>query len=111
MRRKIYAILKENNIEVFAPGQKTTPYKNPYVVVKLGNESVVNTVAGSTMVDIMCYAPDTSVFAIDDLVAKVKHVMSKYNISDEYSGMSTDFHDTELNAYMRSFRFKVPHTI
>lgn len=111
LRKYLYEMLQARGYEVYSQGQITNPINRPYLVIKYGNDDLQNLVGAYQMVDIMCYAPDTSIFRLDDIVENLKSLLIDDLDVDEFTGLDGDYHDTTLKAYMRNLKFRVPHTI
>lgn len=72
--------------------------------------SGVNSFGGFQSYNIMCYVPDTSTAMLDNLVTAVRNrVYELQSTGIEYTGdLGEDFHDTEINMYMRYVAIRVP---
>lgn len=94
-------------------GQSYRHSNVPYIVLKaMENErDSGNRFGGFQRYNLLCYAPDTSTKMLDDLVTAVKNrVFELQEEGIEYTGsIGEDFHDTEINMYMRYVGIRVPH--
>lgn len=94
-------------------GQSYKHSDAPYIVLKAmtdGRDSG-NSFGGFQNYNLLCYVPDTSTKMLDDLVNAVKNrVFELQSEGVEYAGsLGEDFHDTEINMYMRYVAIRVPH--
>lgn len=109
MRKKIMDLLIKNGYKVYSIGQIETPQDYPYLVLLMNdNSALMNPYGSKQLIEILCYVPDTSIFQLDDIVSDVQSILYKAELADEFKGIGTDFHDTELSAYMRNIKFEVP---
>lgn len=104
-------LIKE--FEYIAPvknvGQSYKHSDKPYIVLKAMNDTVSGP-GGLQTYNLLCYVPDTSTKALDDLINAVKnHVIELQDKGIEYVGLGEDFHDTEIKMYMRYVAIRVPH--
>lgn len=94
-------------------GQSYKHSDTPYIVLKAMTDSRSgrNSFGGFQSYNLLCYVPDTSTKQLDDLVKAVKNrVFELQSEGVEYTGsMGEDFHDTEINMYMRYVAIRVPH--
>lgn len=60
--------------------------------------------------EVMCYVPENSVVALDNLVDKVIKVL-KLNGVDVTNSFGEDYHDEELKAYMSTVEIRTPKVI
>lgn len=109
MRKKLTDLLKDNGYRVYSIGQIETPQKDPYLVLLISDSSSIpNPYGRKQMIEILCYTPDTSIFRLDEIVENIKNLIMKEGYGDEFTGIGTDYHDTQLKAYMRNIKFEVP---
>ena len=101
--------------KVYNIGQSYKHSVRPYIVIKamVDSNGGVNRCGGFQGYNIMCYVPDTSTKALDDLVTAVRnrvYELQEYGV--EYTGeLGEDFHDTDIRMYMRYVGIRVPHQI
>lgn len=98
---------------VYNVGQSYKHKGSPYIVLKAMTDSRSgnNSYGGFQTYNIMCYVPDTSTAQLDEIITAVKNKvfeLQKYGI--EYTGdLGEDFHDSDINMYMRYVGIRVPH--
>lgn len=93
-------------------GQSYRHSDKPYIVLKaMSDASGGNSFGSFQNYNLLCYVPDTSMKMLDDLVNAVRNrVFELQSEGIEYAGsMGEDFHDTEINMYMRYVAMRVPH--
>lgn len=94
-------------------GQSYKYSDTPYIVLKAMKDErdVGNSFGGFQRYNLLCYVPDTSTKILDNLVTAVKNrVFELQGEGIEYIGsVGEDFHDTEINMYMRYVEIRVPH--
>lgn len=94
-------------------GQSYKHSDAPYIVLKAMYDQPDNgnRYGGWQAYDILCYVPDTSVKLLDDFVTAVRNrAIELQEEGIEYTGsLGEDFHDTEINMYMRYVSIRVPH--
>lgn len=94
-------------------GQSYKHSNSAYIVLKAMSDTrdTGNSYGGFQTYNLLCYVPDTSTKALDDLVNAVKNrVFELESEGVEYAGsLGEDFHDTDINMYMRYVAIRVPH--
>lgn len=94
-------------------GQSYKRSDKPYIVLKamVDAKDGGNSYGGFQNYNLLCYVPDTSTKMLDDLVNAVRNrVFELQSEGVEYTGsLGEDFHDTEINMYMRYVAIRVPH--
>lgn len=109
MRKKLTDLLINHGYKVYSIGQIETPLDYPYLVLLMNdNSSIGNPYGSKQLVEILCYVPDTSIFQLDPIIEDVQDIIRDAELADDFEGIGTDFHDTELNAYMRNIKFYIP---
>lgn len=96
-------------------GQSYKHSDNPYIVLKSmpqipdGN----NPFGGYQVYNLLCYVPDTSTYLLDSLVNAVKNrVFELKEQGVEFMGeLGEDFHDSDIEMYMRYVKIRVPQQI
>lgn len=112
MRKYIYDILQANNYKVYSQGQINAPVSTPYIVVimRTDSKSNKNNLGMYQSAELLCYVPDTSIFQLDTFIADIKDLLKQSKIDECYEGMTTEYHDTTLKAYMKNIKVKIPHS-
>ena len=105
--KDIYNKLKEKDIKVYSPGQKTGECKSPYVVVKAAGQIGLTQVSSSqNLYDLMCYVPDKKYSILDDFVKQVETAMDElFPMFRPVHYRSPSFLDTEVKAHMISVQY------
>ena len=76
--QKIYKHLKDNNIDVYSPGQHQGECISPYVVLKDAGLSQLASFSSSQAVyDVMCYVPHNKFSTLEPYVDRVKELMKE----------------------------------
>ena len=96
-------------------GQSYKHSDEPYIVLKEMTQTPDgnNSFGGYQSYNLLCYVPDTSTAQLDALVTAVKNrVYELKNQGVEYTGeLGEDFHDVDINMYMKYVGIRVPQQI
>jgi len=105
--RDIFTKLKEHEIPVYAPGQKTGECKEPYVVVKSAGRTGLTTVSSSqNLYDLMCYVPLSKYSMLDIFVDQIEAIMDElFPMFRPVHYRSASFLDNEVKAHMVSVQY------
>lgn len=60
--------------------------------------------------EVLCYVPDTSVVALDELQRKVINALNELGVRITGT-LGADFYDPDLKAYMTTVEFRTPRVI
>ena len=106
-RKDLMETLKKNVCPTFPLSKKSGTIPRWLVVASKSQiPSVSTTRGGWQYYDIMCYVTDNSIFELDKLIQDTKSCLKTLKV--ELTGVETpDFHDTELNAYMKSIEIRI----
>lgn len=105
--KDIFKKLKEHNISVYFPGQKTGECKEPYVVVKSAGRTGLTSVSSSqNLYDLMCYVPLSKYSTLDTFVGQVEQIMDElFPMFRPVHYRSPSFLDNEVKAHMISVQY------
>ena len=105
--RDIYNKLKEHNIPVYSPGQKTGECKKPYVVVKTAGRTGLTSVSSSQdLYDIMCYVPINQYSTLDVFISEVESAMDElFPMFRPVHYRTPSYLDDEIKAHMVSTQY------
>lgn len=99
---------------VYSVGQHYQHDDNPYVILKATQQQVDtggSQLGGFQNYDIMCYVPATSILQLDEMLKRIKDIIVPIEGLEFTGDMNEDFHDTEINMYMRYLQIRVPKEI
>lgn len=113
-RKTIIEILKGTGYEVYNLGQNYRMSSIPYLVLQDGGRIASTTMTRSRgyhrVYTVMCYSPDSSTILLDEVVDNVYKTL--YNASErieiDEGTFMPEFHDEDINMYMKSFDFQIP---
>ena len=106
--KQVFDILKDNNIDVYEPGQKKGICKSPYVVLKMGGVNDLEIVSSERPIYIMmAYVPEHNYSMLETFIHDVKEVLKKAYPMIMYAGNETEsFFDDDLKAHMSQFMYQ-----
>lgn len=104
----IYRHLKDNNIDVYSPGQHEGHCTKPYVVVKDAGTTLYPSFSSTkTLYDVMCYVPRREFSTLEPYVALVKKAMKGlYPMITPVNFETSSYLDTSVEAYMISIQYQ-----
>lgn len=105
--QQIFLALKNQDIDVYAPGMYVGECTSPYVVLKSSGLTDTNTVSSTLATyDIMCYVPKNCYDYLEEYKAKVKSALDTLfpMLRDEHTETS-DFYDDGKKAHMVSMTY------
>ena len=106
--QEIYDLLKENNYDVYFPGQHKGECISPYVVVKYDGamESLIVS-SDRPIYTIICYVPYNMYSQIVPYVHAIKKVLRKLYPAIQYAGNETEsVYDEDVKGYTISFMYQ-----
>ena len=105
--KDIYNHLKNNNIDVYSPGQKTDECTKPYVVVKDSGLSGLSEISSNQQLyDLMCYVPEKKYSILEEFVNTVKECMDGlFPMIRPTHFQTPSYHDTTAKAHMISVQY------
>lgn len=103
----IYVKLKEHNIEVYSPGQKTGECTAPYVVVKIAGRVDSTEISSSQdLYDIMCYVPKDAYSTLEAFVDRVEQAMDElFPMIRPMHFHTASFYDDSCKGHMVSTQY------
>lgn len=104
----IYAHLKKEGFEVYAPEQKVGECTSPYLVVKNdGSYRHQNFSTHRDMYSIECYVPRLEYSKLEVLVMDVKKAMKKlYPMIQDYGQQMAAFYDSTVKAHYITIEYE-----
>ena len=100
MFKKIYAHLKDNNIDCYSIGQHKGICAAPYVVIKdMGKINTNNSVVYKKMVELYVYYPLGNYSKVEDFVNEVEEIMTSLSFKESYEATPTII-DDDKKAYL-----------
>lgn len=111
-REALFDHLKEL-YPTFSVGQHYKHDINPYVVLKAMSQGVGSsgsTLGGWQYYNILCYVPDTSISQLDGMLKSIRQsfIGSSVEVTGSYG---EDFHETEIDMYMRFIEVRIPKEV
>lgn len=110
------AIFDEINkvYQTYSVGQHYIKDNIPYVILKATQQQTQPN--GSQLgvfqyYQIMCYVPATSISQLDEMLKRLKDIFMPIKEIEITGAFNEDFHDTEIDMYMRYFEIRVPKEI
>lgn len=113
-REQVYNILTMLGYEVYNIGQHYLRENVPYIVLKAGTRDpdISNRLGAYQNYDVLVYVPDTSIKLIDPILDRVEEVFNTNAPQVEIlANWGEDYHDININMYMRSVTLSVPIVI
>lgn len=103
----IYVKLKEHNIEVYSPGQKTGECTAPYVVVKTAGRVGSTEISSSQdLYDIMCYVPKDAYSTLEPFVDNIETIMDElFPMIRPMHFRTASFYDDSVKGHMISTQY------
>jgi hypothetical protein len=110
LRVELMTIL-DNVAPTYSVGQKTGECLEPYLVLRINelNIAIDNDIGGWQNFEVLAYVPIRSIEPLDGLVSSLITTLKSKGF--EFGGATPDYPDTNINAYMRSVRFRKPKGI
>lgn len=116
-RKKLYDHLNSlYSGRVFSVGQHYQHDENSYVVLKSveqSSDTFGSSKGGWQNYNIMCYVPDTSILNLDTMIEAIENSFKTLNNKPvEVTGVrGEDYHDTEIDMYMRYIVVRIPKEV
>ena len=100
MFKKIYAHLKNNNIDCYSIGQHEGKCIKPYVVIKdMGKAKTNNSVVYKKMVELYVYYPLGNYSMVEGFVNEIEEIMTSLSFKESYEATPTII-DDDKKAYL-----------
>lgn len=103
----IFDMFKEADFEVYAPQQKTSECKTPYVVIKnAGTSELPGTSSVIYMYDILGYVPGNQYSLLESFMESIQTAMkTMYPIMQRGYVQSYPYYDDLVKAHMSSIQY------
>jgi hypothetical protein len=104
----VFTMLKNNEIDVYFPNQKTGECLTPYVVVKYaGGEHYVNYSSRQDFVDLLIYVPQNNYSNLIPYKNQIKeHMKSLYPMFVDTGYESPSFLEEQIKAHMINIQYR-----
>lgn len=109
-RRQIFDVI-DSLYPCYAIGEHEGYCIEPYVVLKFDNQvtSINNNKCGWQSVQVMCYTPKSDITVLDEMIDKVKNVLS--GVLEFIGTITSEFLDNDVKAYTRSMSYRIPKEV
>ncbi|MCD3254384.1 hypothetical protein [Clostridium botulinum] len=112
--QRIFDVMNDNKIDVYAPYQKTDKCVKEYVVIKDNgqNPTIDGNVNGWNLVQIFCYYPKDQYSQLEPFSIKVKHLIKNELMFMKVTGSESPvmFMD-DVQAYLKIIEYTIPHKL
>lgn len=111
-RKEIFDILNKV-YKTYSIGQHYVHDTEPYVILKASSQQndIGNSLGCWQLYNIMCYVPDTSIVLMDEMIKRVTDLIKGIREIEITGILGEDYHDTEINMYMRYVEIRVPKEV
>jgi hypothetical protein len=108
MRKIIFDILNAL-YPSYAMGQHKGLCNSPYLVIKFNTQSrsVSMALGAFQSFEVLVYIPDSSITGMEDKLDEVTKALTSQGF-ESVNSITPDYHDAEVQAFMRSAQFRIP---
>ena len=112
-RKSIFDIINKV-YKTYSVGQHYVHDNEPYVILKAIQQQVDpsgSQSGGFQYYNIMCYVPATSILQLDEMLVRIKDIFKPIKEVEFTGSLNEDFHETEIDMYMRYLEIRVPKEV